>query len=92
MVYDSGTSNGCDLQSKLDAGAKMHKWLDYVILYSYNTGTRGMTEIYARLPRRGMTAHEGECVYFSHISSKRVITVMFHTLEVESIVSIIVKL
>ena len=89
MVYDSGTSNGCDLQSKLDAGAKMHKWLDYVILYSYNTGTRGMTEIYARLPNPGRR----ECVYyFSHIPSKRVITVMFHTLEVESIVSIIVKL
>ena len=32
------------------------------------------------------------CVYFSHIPSKRVITVMLHTLEVESIVSIIVKL
>ena len=51
------------------------------ILYSYNTGTRDMT-----------AAPEGECVYFSHIPSKRVITVMFHTLEVESIVSIIVKL
>ena len=48
------------------------------ILYSYNTGTRDMTETYAQLPR--------------HIPSKRVITVMFHTLEVESIVSIIVKL
>ena len=49
------------------------------ILYSYNTGTRDMTEIYARLPR-------------ARIPSKHVISVMFHTLEVKSIVSIIVKL
>ena len=41
-------------------------------------GMRDMTEIYARLPRARM--------------SKHVITVMFHTLEVESVVSIIVKL
>ena len=41
---------------------------------------------------QGCAAPEGECVYFSHILSKHVITVMFHTLEVESILSIIVKL
>ena len=63
-----------------------------LLLYSYNTGTRDMTEIYAQLPRAHSAQGEGECVYFSHIPSKRVITSMFHTLEVESIVSTIVKL
>ena len=37
----------------------------------------------------GRAAPERECVYFSHIPSN---CVMFHTLEVESIISIIVKL
>jgi len=57
------------------------------ILHSYNMGTRDMTEIYARLPRaRGA---RGRVRIFQ---SYHVITVIFHTLEVESIISIIVKL
>ena len=39
----------------------------------------------------GCAAPEGECVYFSHILSNHVITVMFHTPVVELIVSIIVN-
>jgi len=37
-------------------------------------------------------ASEGESVYFSHIQSSRVLTIMFCTLVVESIVGISVKL
>ena len=35
---------------------------------------------------------KGECVHFSHIPSNHVIIIMFHTLVVESIVGITVKL
>ena len=51
--------------------------------------TRDMTEIYALLPR--MHSAQGRVCIFSHIPSNHIITVMFHTLEIESIVSIIVK-
>ena len=39
---------------------------------------------------RGCTAPEGECIYFSHIPSNRVIAIMYRTLVhvVESIVGV----
>ena len=40
---------------------------------------------------QGCAALKGKCVYFIHVSSNCVITIMYHTLLVESIVGIIVK-
>jgi len=74
----------------------IHNWNSHDGIYTgayyiVITRVRGIWLKYTH-DSRGRAAPKGECVYFSLIPSKRVITVMFHTMEVESIVSIIVKL
>ena len=67
---------------------------DVKVVYHYYkviTWLQGMWLKYTH-DSQGCAVPEGGCVYFSHIPSKHVITIMLHTLVVESIVAIIAKL
>jgi len=45
---------------------------------------KNMSEIYTLDSPSGAALPQESCIYFSHIPSNRVLTIMFHTLVVES--------